>query len=229
MIRIFANLVYFRIIEYLHVKQAVFFSVIFPIFLFVIMTSLWGQVNVDYSNFILTGVIGMIIASEGIFSIGQSVKTFYMSGFIKYIRKMPFSVFFYIMSIIVAKIINLIVIIILMSLIGIMFFNCSMTQIDIVNIFAGLLIGLTIFSFIGLVLHFFNIKQMAEKGIVNVAYLLILFISDVFYSVGDFNNTFKTLGNIFPLNDILDIIRFGEYSWTLVPWCIAPIIIFESA
>ena len=90
------------------------------------------------------------------------------------------------MSIIVAKIINLIVIIILMSLIGIMFFNCSMTQIDIVNIFAGLLIGLTIFSFIGLVLHFFNIKQMAEKGIVNVAYLLILFISDVFLFCGRF-------------------------------------------
>lgn len=158
MIKVFGNLVYYRIIEYLHVKQAVFFSIIFPIFLFVIMASLWGDTNMYYSNFILTGVIGMTIASEGIFSIGQSTKRFYMTGMIKYIRKMPFSVLFYMASIVVAKIINLIFIITLMCAVGIIFFDCTLSSTDIINVMIGLLIGLTMFSFIGLVLYFINIE-----------------------------------------------------------------------
>lgn len=226
MIKVFFSLVYFRILEYLHVKQAIFFSVVFPIFLFVIMTSLWGNVNMDYSNFMLTGVIGMTVASEGIFSIGQSVKRFYMSGMIKYIRKMPFSVLFYMMSIVVAKIINLLFIIALMYAIGIIFFDCTITITGIINTISGLFIGLTMFSFIGLVLYFFNIRIESEKNIVHIVYLLTIFVSDVFYSVGDISPVIKTFGNILPLNSVLNIIRHGVYSWSIIPWTIIPICLF---
>lgn len=226
MIKVFFSLVYYRIVEYLHVRQAIFFSVVFPIFLFVIMTSLWGNVNVDYSNFMLTGVIGMTIASEGIFSIGQSVKRFYMSGMIKYIRKMPFSVLFYMMSIVVAKIINLMVIIALMYAIGIVFFDCTITPMDIVNAISSLLIGLTLFSFIGLVLYFINIRMESEKSIVHIVYLLTIFVSDVFYSVGDISVVIKTMGDILPLNGILNIIRYGIYDWSILPWAVIPVCVF---
>lgn len=226
MTKVFLSLVYYRIVEYLHVKQAVFYSVIFPIFLFVIMTSLWGKVNLNYPNFMLTGVIAMTIASEGIFSIGQSTKRFYMTGMIKYIRKMPFSVLFYMMSIVIAKIINLIFIIALMYAVGMIFFNCSLTLTDVYNILSGLLIGLVMFSFIGLVLYFINIRLDSEKSIVNIAYLLLIFVSDVFYSVGDINGIIKTIGNFLPLNSILNIIRHGVYDWSLVPWTIIPMAVF---
>ena len=226
MIKVFFSLVYFRILEYLHVKQAIFFSVVFPIFLFVIMTSLWGNVNMDYSNFLLTGVIGMTIASEGIFSIGQSIKRFYMSGMIKYIRKMPFSVLFYMMSIVVAKIINLLFIIAFMYAIGIIFFDCTITLIDMINTISGLFIGLTMFSFIGLVLYFINIRVESEKSMVHIIYLLTIFVSDVFYSVGDISTIIKTFGNILPLNGVLNIIRHGVYSWSIIPWTIIPICVF---
>lgn len=226
MIIVFFSLVYYRIVEYLHVKQAIFFSVVFPIFLFVIMTSLWGNINVDYSYFMLTGVIGMNIASEGIFSIGQSIKRYYMSGMIKYIRKMPFSVFFYMMSIVVAKIINLIFIIAIMYAIGVIFFECMITPIDIMNTISGLLIGLILFSFIGLVLYFVNIRIESEKSMVHIVYLLTIFVSDVFYSVGDISDVIKTFGNILPLNCILNIIRYGVYSWSIIPWTFIPMCVF---
>lgn len=226
MIKIFCNLVYYRIVEYLHVKQAIFFSIIFPIFLFVVMASLWGDTNMYYSNFILSGVIGMTIASEGIFSIGQSTKRFYMTGMIKYIRKMPFSVLFYMASIVVAKIINLIFIIALMYAVGIVFFNCTLTPADITNAMCGLLIGLTMFSFIGLVLYFINIRIESEKSLVHIIYLLIIFVSNVFYSVGDLSPTINMLGNFLPLNSILDIIRNGEYNWSILPWIVIPMVIF---
>ncbi|MCE9379175.1 MULTISPECIES: ABC transporter permease [Phocaeicola] len=226
MIRVFGNLVYYRIVEYLHVKQAVFFSIIFPTFLFVIMASLWGDTNMYYSNFILSGVIGMTIASEGIFSIGQSIKRFYMTGMIKYIRKMPFSVLFYMASIVVAKIINLIFIFALMYAVGVLFFDCSLTLTDITNAISGLFIGLTMFSCIGLVLYFINIRVESEKSIVHIIYLLIIFVSNVFYAVGDLSQTINLLGNFLPLNSILNIIRNGEYSWSILPWIIIPMVTF---
>lgn len=226
MIKIFFALVYYRIVEYLHVKQAIFFSVVFPVFLFVIMTSLWSKVTANYSDFILSGVIGMTIASEGIFSIGQSTKRFYMTGMIKYIRKMPFSVFFYMMSIVVAKIITLIFIISLMFAIGILFFGCTISSVIIFNTISGLFIGLTLFSFIGLVLYFINIRIESEKSIVNIVYLLTIFVSDVFYSVGDISSVIHTIGNILPLNNVLNIIRNGIYHWSLIPWIIVPMAAF---
>ena len=139
---------------------------------------------------------------------------------------MPFSVLFYMASIVVAKIINLIFIITLMCAVGIIFFDCTLSSTDIINVMIGLLIGLTMFSFIGLVLYFINIRIESEKSLVHIIYLLIIFVSNVFYSVGDLSPTINMLGNILPLNRILDIMRNGEYSWTILPWIIFPMVAF---
>ena len=48
----------------------------------------------------------------------------------------------------------------------------------------------------------------------------------MFYSVGDLSPTINMLGNILPLNRILDIMRNGEYSWTILPWIIFPMVAF---
>ncbi len=118
------------------------------------------------------------------------------------------------------------VIIALMYAIGIVFFDCTITPMDIVNAISGLLIGLTLFSFIGLVLYFINIRMESEKSIVHIVYLLTIFVSDVFYSVGDISVVIKTMGDILPLNGILNIIRYGIYDWSILPWAVIPVCVF---
>lgn len=113
-----------------------------------------------------------------------------------------------------------------MYAIGIVFFDCTITPMDIVNAISGLLIGLTLFSFIGLVLYFINIRMESEKSIVHIVYLLTIFVSDVFYSVGDISVVIKTMGDILPLNGILNIIRYGIYDWSILPWAVIPVCVF---
>ncbi|MFN8407020.1 MAG: hypothetical protein U0X71_06010 [Sphingobacteriaceae bacterium] len=43
---------------------------------------MWGTDNPDYIPFILSGIIGMTIASDGLFAIGPVVKEYYASGLI---------------------------------------------------------------------------------------------------------------------------------------------------
>ena len=58
MIKILSQSIYYQFLIFLRIKQAVFFTVAFPIFLFVIFGSIWGQQHDEYVSFLLSGIIG---------------------------------------------------------------------------------------------------------------------------------------------------------------------------
>ncbi len=79
----------------------------------------------------------------------------------------------------------------------------------------------------GLALSFANIKHKGDKGIIGFVYYIFLFTSDAFYPVGEFNSTIKTIGNLLPLNPLLQIAREGTFSpFVLAFWLIVPVCIF---
>ena len=84
-ITILCKSIKYQLLIYLRIKQAVFFSIAFPVFLFVIFGNIWG-VNEGYIPFLLSGIIGMTIASDGLFAVGPVIREYYTNGLIKYFR-----------------------------------------------------------------------------------------------------------------------------------------------
>lgn len=187
--------------------------------------SIWGN-QPDYIPFILSGIIGMTIASDGLFAIGPVIKEYYSNGLIKYLRKLPFNILLHFIGLIISRIISLICIVFLLCITAFLMFGQTVTSSEIVNFIIGIFIGLFVFSFIGLVISFSGIKQGADKGIVNFIYFIILFTSNAFYPVGEFNKQIGYIGNALPLNHILSILRGDGANFVLVIWILFLGIIF---
>lgn len=226
MIKILGQSTYYQFLMFLRIKQAVFFSLIFPLFLFLVFGSLWGTDNPDYIPFILSGIIGMTIASDGLFAIGPVVKEYYASGLIKYLRKLPFNILWHFTGLILSRIISLVFIISLLCLLARFIFDYTVTSTQVVNLVLGTFIGLFLFSFMGLVVTFSGIKHNTSTGLINLVYFVMLFTSKAFYTIGDYNSIINLIGNILPLNAILNILRGEGFHASILAWLLFSMAIF---
>lgn len=216
----------YQILIYLRIRQAVFFSIAFPVFLFVIFGSIWG-VNEDYIPFLLSGIIGMTIASDGIFAVGPVVKEYYSNGLIKYFQKLPFNILLHFAGLIISRILSLIFTILILCLVSFLIFGFMPSVENLIHYILGTIIGLTIFSFIGLCLAFSGIKGGTDRGFSNLIYFIILFTSVAFYPVKSFNKLIGTIGDFLPLNPILSILRNETINYpVLLFWLFFPMMIF---
>lgn len=219
---------YYQMLIFTRLKQAVFFTLFFPIFLYVVFNALWGQTDESYAFYLLTGVISMLIASDGFFAIGPVVKQFYASGFIKYVKKMPVSVLTHFLALVLSRFAILAIEILFLVLLGTILFHVPMTAGGLLNILFGAIVGLSIFAFLGLSLSFLDLKSSGEKSITSILYFVMLFTSEAFYPSKMLNPMIGKIGDFLPMNGILSIMRPEvEQNWiVLLLWIIIPLVAF---
>jgi len=218
----------FHFLLFSKAKQAVFFTLFFPVFIFILFSSIWGMKSIEYVKFIMAGVIAMNIASEGMFSIGGVIKEYYTSGLMKMLKKTPLNITIYITSLILSRVIIISLVTLLISIIAFLMFHVDFFLNDFIHYFLGILIGLFTFSFIGLTLSYTAIKNKGNVGILNVVYYILIFSSNSFYPIGDFNPFLNSIGNLFPMNSVLNILRSENVNYIgLIIWFIVPFISFQ--
>ncbi len=227
MFKILVKSTYYQFLIYIRMKQAVFFSLAFPVFLLIIFGKFWGADSPEYIYFLMTGVIGMTIASDGMFAIGPVIKEYYENGLIKYMRKMPFNILWHFMGLILSRIISLFITVFVVCLAAHFIFDLSISLNQILYLIYGVFIGLFVFSFLGLMISFTGISNMSDKGLTNIVYFGILFTSNAFYPVYEFNKSISDVGDLLTLNPILDILRHGEFHYSLIFWILIPPVIFS--
>lgn len=226
MIRILIQSIYYQFLMFFRIKQAVFFTMFFPIFLFIVFGSTWGTDFDDYIPFLLSGIIGMTIASDGLFAVGPVVKQYYSSGLIKYLRKLPFNILIHFSGLIISRFAVVLLTISLLCLTSYLLFGHVVSLVDYLDYLKGVFVGLFVFSFLGLAVTFSGIRNKADNGIVNIVYFVILFTSNAFYPVDEYNNIIGTIGHILPLNHILTILRGEGTHLILLVWIVFPILLF---
>lgn len=217
---------YYQLLMSLRIKQSVFFTIVFPVFLFIVFGNIWGVSNPEYISFLLSGVIGMTIASEGFFAIAPALKEYYSSGLIKYLRKLPFNILIHFSGLILNRVIILLFVFPFLFVTSYYLFGYQTSFQEITRYIATTFLGLFIFSFIGLVINFSGIKNISDKGINNLLYYVLLFTSDSFYPASELNKVIGRVANLLPLNPILNIMREGTFSYVIIFWLIIPPIIF---
>ncbi len=227
MIKILAQSIYYQLLISLRTKKSVFFTIVFPIFLFIIFGSIWGTGQKEYISLILSGIIGMAISSDGLFAVGPVIKHYYSSGLIKYLRKMPFNILLHFSGLIISRIITLFFTVALLCVVAKLMFGYTVSLTEVINYIFGVFIGMFIFSFLGLVASFSGIKKDAINDLsINFIFFIILFTSNAFYPVGDFNKIIGFIGNILPLNPVLSILRGNGFNMFIIFWLIIPALIF---
>jgi len=217
--------IYYNLCLFLRTKQVLFFALIFPIFLFILFISIWGTENPLYINFILTGVLGMTLMNEGLFTIGPTLKDYKSTNFIQYLQRMPNAVIPYFTGLIISRILVMLIVTFIMLIVS-LFWEASLYPSFIGRTLLFIIFGMFIFSFIGLILAFTSLNNPIGRNLTNLVQVLILFISDTFYPASQINPIIGYIGNLLPLNPILIYVRGGVFTISLLFWLIAPPIVF---
>jgi ABC-2 type transporter. len=160
--------------------------------------------------------------NEGLFTIGPTLRDYKVTNFMQYLQRMPHAVIPYFGGLIFSRIVVMLLIATIMYIIGYMFFGMTNSFIFIFRIVLFIVIGMFIFSFVGLILAFANLRHSSNRNLTNFIQVIILFISDAFYPASQINAIIGTIGDILPLNPILKFVRGGIISPLLLAWVFIP-------
>ena len=170
------HVVKLHLILFFRIKQAIFFTIAFPSFLFIVFGSIFDN-NENYTFSIYTGVIGITIVSTGFFAIGSLLKKYYALGWLKYLKTLPLSQFLYFVGLIISRFFIYIILLTVLTLLSFFLFDRGIRLSELINIIAGIFIGFFVFSFIGLCLSFTNLKHQTQIGLINIVYFTLIFSS----------------------------------------------------
>ncbi len=204
-----------QIVTSFRIKQSIFFTLIFPVFLFVIFSLIWGVNNQEYSKFLLTGICAMTVISDGIFAIGGVIPKYYSSGILKFIKVIPYSIITHIISLIISRILFILASFVLLFICGYSFFGINFSIQDILSVFLGLFLGLLEFSFLGLIISYTSLKDGGNKSLGNMLYFGLIFFSDTFYPITEINPLLADFVEKSPITPLLEIFR-GNYEGVLI-------------
>lgn len=217
---------YYSLLSTLRVKQAVFFTFFFPIAVFMIFGNITGE-NGAYTQFLLTGLLGITVASNGLMGIGAVIKDQYANGMYKYIHKMPFNIILYFAGMAISRMVMFTFLLFALTLIASLLFNYNLPIENYPFILLGMLAGVLIFSFIGLCLSFIGLSNKnQDRSILNIAYFATIFTSNSIFNMGSLNKGFEWLGNVLPMNPLLQLMRREYLSPMLLVWLVLPVVAF---
>lgn len=218
--------IYLDFLSFFRLKIAVFFSLVFPIMLFVIFSSIWGEQDKSYIFFILTGIICLMTISEGLFSIGPIVKDYYSSGWIKYIKQLPLDSSFFFISFIISRLIFFQIIVFILFIIAYFLFNYNAFN-SYGVILLGSVFGFFLFSLLGLCVSFLS-RRSSGRTLSNMVYFILIFVSDIFYSISGNGNIVKKINLFLPVNDLVYFMRGQEYRLHIILiWIVMLIVLFK--
>ncbi|MGI6862111.1 ABC transporter permease [Bacteroides sp. KG156] len=216
---------YYQILNLLRVKKAVFFSFIFPAFLFVLFSFIWGNGNLFYSKYILTGVIVLTIASDAIFSIGAVISGYYTTNQIKFLRVLPQNILFHLFVLVLSRLILIYTATIFLLLIGILLFGIQFSLNEYFLMSLSVILGTILFSFIGMFLAGLTKENSQNSSITNMCFYAMLFLSNTFYSITNIYPNMSKFSYLNPFNIVLDLMRetdsivyalFSSFVWMFV-------------
>lgn len=205
--------IWYQLVIFFRLKEALFFIWMFPILLFAVFGSLWSWGNSGYIPFLLTGVLGLVITNEGFYAVGAVVKDYYASGLIRYLGKLPTSIIVFFIGYMVSRFISLIIIALLLSLLSFFVFNYCVSFGEFAHVVAGALVGVVTLGSIGLCISFSGVKRAGTNAIMSILGYFMLFTSDAFYPVSEINEKMAMLGDCMPLNGILRLMRMEQTTW----------------
>ncbi|WP_245830924.1 ABC transporter permease [Sediminibacillus massiliensis] len=164
-----------------------------------------GSTELDYTDFLLTGMIALAIAQGGMFGMVDLVEM-RRKGLIKRLRMTPANMGIFGLSDMVMRMLFSIVQIVLLSLIGVFIFGANL-YINLVSLIVVFLIGALSFNALGYFFSSFSKTTEAYMGIANIISFLMMFLSGVFFPIETMPEWLQPVSNILPLTYFAEGLR----------------------
>lgn len=197
---------YLETVSFFRVKESFFFSFVFPIFLFLLFGTIWRNSYNHYIPFLLSGVIGMTIASDALFSIGPVIRLYHSNHVIKFLRNLPMNILAHFFGMLLSRILALGITIFLVCAAAVLAFKFTPSLAECSFYLLGVIMGVLLFSFLGLFLSSFSQRQ-SGRGFIHLLFFVMIFLSGCFYPVQRLPLILQKTAKFLPLTHLLEFIR----------------------
>ncbi|MFS0861925.1 ABC transporter permease [Fredinandcohnia sp. 179-A 10B2 NHS] len=164
-----------------------------------------GENELDYTDFLLTGMIALSIAQGGLFGMVDLVDM-RRKGLLRRLRMTPANMGIFGLSDMVMRLIFSVIQIILLSLIGVFVFGAKL-YINFPSLLLVFLVGALSFNAIGYLISSFSKTNEAYMGVANIVSFLMMFVSGIFFPVETMPDWLQPISNILPLTYFADGLR----------------------
>ncbi|MBQ9470864.1 MAG: ABC transporter permease [Bacteroidales bacterium] len=216
---------YYETLTFLRVKKAVFFTFIFPCFIYILFSMIWGNGEPEYCQFLLTGTAMMVTASDAIFSIGSIVVGYFHGGMSKFLKSIPNGFIVHMTSMILSRLLIIAVAVLLVPIVAAIKDGYQPSVENILLLLAGALLNAIIFSLISIVAAAFAKETSSYTSILNIVLYASLFVSDTFYPLSELNPKLGAVAQLNPISPSISLARTGQFSFIAIGWILLCIII----
>lgn len=164
-----------------------------------------GESNLDYSDFLLTGMIALAISQGGMFGMVDLVDM-QRKGLIKRLRMTPANMSLFGLSDMVMRLVFSIIQIILLSLIGVLLFGANL-YINFASLLVIFLIGALSFNALGYFFSSFSKTTEAYMGVANILSFIMMFLSGIFFPIEMMPDWLQPVSTILPLTYFAEGLR----------------------
>lgn len=187
---------------FLRSGKAAFWTFFFPIFLML----LFGAVFKDYINFLIPGLIGMVILSTAFYSTGVAIVASRQTEFLKRLMITPIKRWVFIAAHMANRFLIILFQSFLIILIAFLVFRAKMVGNPLAFLIT-LSIGILAFVSIGFLIASLAKTTETASGIANVLFLPMVFVSGAFFPVDALPKFLLPLVKVLPLVYLLDGLR----------------------
>lgn len=166
-----------------------------------------GADNLNYADFLLTGMIGLSVAQGGLFGMVSLVEMRRL-GLMKRLRMTPANMGLYGLAGMLVRLMLGIFQIIMLTLIGVFGFGANL-HINVFSLVIAFFAGGIVFNALGYLFSSFSKTTDAYMGMANIASMLMMFLSGVFFPVESLPQWLQPVTGMLPLTYFVDGMRDG--------------------
>jgi ABC-2 type transport system permease protein len=164
-----------------------------------------GENVLNYTDFLLTGMIALSIAQGGLFGMVDLVEM-RRKGLIKRLRMTPANMGIFGLSDMMMRLLFSVVQLTLLTLIGVFIFGANV-YINPLTLIVFFFIGALSFNALGYLISSFSKTTEAYMGVANLTSFLMMFVSGIFFPIETMPQWLQPISNILPLTYFADGLR----------------------
>lgn len=190
--------------------SGIFWTLVMPGFIYVALSVLpignflGGQIK--YSNYVLPGIIAMVVMQGGIYGLAYWMVDLKARGVLKRFMVTPINKTELILSVIAARVVIMFFQVFILTLIGIIFFHATFAG-NIISPLLLVLLGGAVFLLLGLIISSFADTYDAAAPITTAIGLPLTFLGNIFYPTDSLPHILRVVANVLPITYLADGLR----------------------
>ncbi|MDG2114989.1 MAG: ABC transporter permease [Actinomycetota bacterium] len=198
----------FSLLSFRRNPAASFFTVVLPLIMLVLFTSIFGNeeisgTGVRLATVYVPGILALSVISATMVNLAIITTGKRESGILKRVRGTPLRPWVFVAGEVTAALLITVIMTVLVGGIGWLLYDVTLFAAGIPNLIVSLIVGAAAFSALGLALTVIIPNERAASAVTNMIVLPLYFVSDVFIPTSDDTPGFIVLiGDIFPIKHL---------------------------